>query len=85
MHLVFNHVTELQEVGHTNGCRLVELLTGLAVVEACGAEARQAGLVGPLGEVVELGTVEDGRSKLHTELTAGSTEDGLEDLTEVHT
>ena len=85
MHLVFYHVAELQEVGHTDGSRLVELLAGLTIIYIGRAEAGQTCLVGPLGEVVELGTVEDRSGKLDTELLTGSTEDGFEDLTEVHT
>ena len=85
VHLVFDHVTELEEVGHANSSGLVELLTGLTIVEASGAKTRQTCLVGPLCEVVELSTIKDRSGELHTKLTTGSTEDGLEDLTEVHT
>ena len=85
MHLVFHHVAELQEVCYSHCSRLVELLACLAVVEVGGAQVGQAGLVGPLCQVVELGTIEDRGGELDAEALAGSTEDGLENLAEVHT
>ena len=83
MHLVLNHVTELEEVGDTYGSRLVEALTSLTIIQVGRAQTWQTCLVGPLSEVVELSTVEDRSSELNTQLLTGSTEDSLEDLTKV--
>ena len=85
MHLILNHVTELQEVGDTYGSRLVETFTGLTVIQVSRAEARQSSLVSPLCEVIQLGTIEDGRRELHAKTLTSSTQDGLENLSEVHT
>ena len=46
---------------------------------------RQTCLVCPFREVLKVSTIEDRCSELNTELTTSSTEDSLEDLTEVHT
>ena len=85
MHLIFNHVTELEEVGDTYGCRLVEHLTGLTIIQMCRAEAGQTCLIGPLCKVIQFGTIKDRCSELHTKALTGCTEDCLEYLTEVHT
>ena len=78
-------MTELEEVGDTYCCRLVETLACLSVIQICRAEVRQAGLVSPLAEVLKFCTIEDWGGELHSELAASSTENGLEYLTEVHT
>ena len=85
MHLVLNHVAELEHVGHTDRCLLVELLTGGTIIQLGGTIAGQACLVRPLAEVIQLGAIKDRRSELHTELTACRTENGLKHLTDVHT
>ena len=77
-------MTKLEEVSDTHGGGLVKLLTCLTVIEVCRAEVRQTCLVSPLREVLKMSTVEDRRSKLDAELATSSTEDGLENLTEVH-
>ena len=85
VHLVFNHVTKLQEVSYAHGSRLVELLTCFAIVEVSRAETGQFGLVCPLGKVFKVGTVEDRCCEFQAQLLTGSTEDGLENLSQVHT
>ena len=85
MHLILNHVTQLQEVSDTYCSRLVEALTSLTVIEMSRAETRQTCLVSPLCEVIELCTVKNRGSELHTKALTCSTEDSLKDLTKVHT
>ena len=85
MHLVLYHVTKLQEVGNTYRCRLVKLLTCLTIIQMGRAEAGKSCLICPLGKVLQFSTIEDWRSELHTKTLTGSTEDSLENLTEVHT
>ena len=85
MHLVLNHVAELEHIGHTDRCLLVELLTSSTIIQLRGAVAGQACLVRPFAEVVELSTIKDRRGELHTEFAACCTENGLEHLTDVHT
>ena len=84
MHLVLDHVAKLEHVGYTNSSQLVELLAGGAVIELRGAVTGQTCLVGPLTEIIQCGTVENGSGELHAQLLAGSTQHGLEDLTDVH-
>ena len=85
MHLVFNHVAQLQEVGDTHSGRLVEHFARLTIKQVGRAESWQTSLVCPLLQVFEFGTVENRCGKLHAETLAGSTKDSLENLTEVHT
>jgi len=85
MHLILNHVTELQEVGDTNGSLLVERLTRLTIINSRRAEVRQTGLLCPLTQVFKLSTVEDWSSELHTEFLTCSTKNSLEDLSQIHT
>ena len=85
MHLVFNHVAELEHVNHAYGSGLVKALAGTAVIQVGLAVAGQSSLVGPFVEVVESGAVKDGSGEFLAELAAGPTENGLENLTEVHT
>ena len=85
VHLVLDHVTELKHVDDAYGGGLVEAFAGAAVVEVGLAVAGQTGLVGPCVEVIEGSAVEDRGGELLAEFTAGPSEDGLEDLSEVHT
>ena len=84
VHLVLNHVTQLEEVGNTHCGWLVEALASLAVVEIGRAEARQSGLVSPFCQVVELRTIEDRSGKLHAHLLSCCAKDSFENLSEVH-
>ena len=84
VHLVIDHVTELEEVGHPNGRGLVEALTGTPVVEVGLTVARQASLVRPGVHIIERSTVEDRCGELAVQTTTRPSQDGLEDLTEVH-
>ena len=84
MHLILNHVTQLQEVSHTNCSWLVELLTCLTIIEVSRTEARQTSLICPFRKVFQLSTVKDRSSELNTQLLTCSTEDTLKDLTKVH-
>ena len=84
VHLVFDHVAELEHVGHTHRCLLVEAFARRTIVELRGAVAGKTGLVCPFAEIFEVGTVEDGGGELDAELLTGVTEDGFEHLTDVH-
>ncbi len=85
MHLIIDHVTELHEVGDTDGSHLVEGLTGLTVIELGLTATGESGFVGPLVELLHGTTVEDRRSELHAEFLASPTENRLEDLADIHT
>ena len=60
VHFVFDHVTEFEHVGHTDSSFLVEAFARGTVVELGGAVAGKSGFVGPLTEIFEVGTIEDG-------------------------
>ena len=85
MHLVLDHVAELEHVYDTYCGRLVEAFASAAVVKVCLAVAGNTCLIGPFIEVVERSTVEDRCRELLAEFTACPAEYGLEDLSEVHT
>ena len=85
MHLILYHVTKLEEVGNTYRCRLVELLTSLTIIQVSRTESWQSSFISPLSEVVKLSTIKDRSSEFNAQTLAGSTEDSLENLTEVHT
>ena len=85
MHLVLNHVTKLEEVGDTHCSRLVETLSCFTIIEICRTKVRKSCLICPLCEVLKFCTIKDRCCKLHTELASSSSEDGLENLAEVHT
>ena len=78
-------MTELEHIADTHCRRLVELLTCTTIVEVGLTEAGKTGLVGPSTKVFEFCTVEDGGSKLDTQLFSGTSQYGLEYLTDVHT
>src|SRR5689334_17030777 len=85
MHLVVDHVTELQHVDNSNCCGLVEFFTSTTVVEICASELRQAGLGYPLVDLLISSTVENWRCEFHTELQSCPSENGFIDLAQVHT
>ncbi len=85
MHLVVDHMAQLQHVDHAHGSRLVELLARLAVVQVGATATRNAGLRRIFVDLVERGPVEDRRGELQPQLTAGPAEHGLVNLPEVHT
>ena len=85
VHLIFYHVTELKHVGHTYCCLLVEFFTGGTIIKLSCAVAGKTSLVGPFAEVFEVCTVEDGGSKLETELLTSVTKYGFKHLSDVHT
>ena len=84
MHLIIDHVTELEEVGHTHRSRLVKLLTRSPVEEVGLTVAWKTSLVRPSVHIIERSTVEDRRSELAVQTTTSPSQDSLEDLTEVH-
>ena len=85
MHLILYHVAELQHVNHAHSGRLVETLAGAAVVKIGLAITGDTSLVSPFVQVVHCGTVENRCRELLAQFTAGPSEHGLENLTEVHT
>ena len=85
MHLVFNHVAQLQHVSDTHGSHLVEWFASTTIVQLCLAITWQTSLRGPLVQVIQGSTVEDRSSELLAQLLACPTEHGFEDLTQVHT
>ena len=85
VHLVLDHVAQLQHVDHAHSGRLVETVARAAVVQVCLAVAGQPCLVGPFVQVVQTGSVEDRSSKFLAKFAAGPSEHGLEYLTQVHT
>ena len=84
MHLILNHVAEFQEVGDTYRSGLVKLLSGLTVIEVSRAKTWQTCLVSPFLQIFKMGSIEDRSSKFHAETLTCSTENGLENLAEVH-
>ena len=85
MHLVVNHVTELDHIDNTHSCRLVEPVTCTTVTEISLTISWKACLICVLTDVAEACTVEDRSAELHTELLTSPSENSLVDLTEVHT
>src|SRR5574344_385192 len=59
VHLVCDHVTELQEVGHTYRSCLVKGFASTTVVEYRTAKAWKLGTVGPFVDIIERGAIED--------------------------
>ena len=85
MHLVVNHVAELDHIDHTHCRRLVEPVTCTTVTEICLTVSWKSCLVSILTDVIESSTVEDRSTELHAKLLTCPTENCLVDLTEVHT
>ncbi len=84
VHLVINHVAELEHVDHTYRSELVETVARFTVVEVSLTKARQLRLLDIFLDLRLAGTVEDRRTELHAQLLARPTKDGLEDLAQVH-
>ena len=85
MHLVIDHVSEFHEVGHADRSHLVEGFACSAVVELRLAGAGQSRLVGPLVEGLQGTSVEDRSGETYAQFLSGPAEDGLEDLSDIHT
>ncbi|CUP64901.1 Uncharacterised protein [Segatella copri] len=85
VHLILNHMTQLQEVSHTNSSWLVKLLSCLTIIKVSRAETWQACLICPFREIIQFSTIKDRSSKLYTQLFTCSTQDTLEYLTKIHT
>ena len=84
MHLVIDHVSQLDHVDHTDSRRLVEPLTCSAVPEMRLAVSWEAGLVGVVADLLDGGTIEDRRAELQAKPCSGPSENSLVDLSEVH-
>ena len=84
MHLVVDHVAELDHVDDTHGCRLVEPVSCSTIPEVGLAIHRHACLLGIFTDVLDGCTVEDRSAELNSEFLSCPTEHGLVNLTEVH-
>ena len=84
MHLVIDHVAELDHVDDTDSGILVEPVTCTAVPEMSPSESRQPCLVSVFAELVDARTVENRGAELDTENLSGPSENSLVDLAEVH-
>ena len=85
MHLIVNHVAQLQEVSHTHRSRLVETLTSTTIIQVRLTVARNTSFVCPFVQIIQSRTIEDRSSELNVQLTSGPTQHGLENLSQVHT
>ena len=84
MHLIIDHVTELEEVGDPNRSRLVKLLTRTTIEEVGLTVAGKPCLVGPFVHIVEGSPVKDRSGELTVQTSTSPCKDSLKDLTEVH-
>ena len=85
MHLVVHHMTEFDHIDDANSCGLVKPVSGATVPEVGLTEAGNACLVSVSTDLVYGCTVEDRSGELQAKFTAGPTEHGLINLTQVHT
>ena len=85
MHLIVDHVTELDHVDHPYGSLLVEALSGTSVIEVSMSESRYPCLIGIFGNLLEGSSVEDRGSKLLAEFLSCPSEYGFVYLTDIHT
>ena len=84
MHLVIDHVAELDHVDDTDCRILVKPVTCTSIPEMSPAELRETCLVSILAEFVKACTVENRSAELHAELLACPSENCLVNLSEVH-
>src|SRR5512133_3676501 len=84
MHLIINHVAELQHVYNTNGCRLVEPFACATVMQICFSILRNACLVSIFCDLLYSRTVKDRGGKPYTEFLTCPCQNSLIDLTQVH-
>ncbi len=85
MHLVVDHMAEFDHVDDADGRRLVEPVSCSSVPDVGLSESWKIGLVGVLVDLVELCSVENRGRELQSEVLSGPAEDGLVDLSQVHT
>ena len=85
MHLVFNHVTQFQHVGHTYSSLLLERLSRTTIVQSSFAITRQTCFISPCVQVVQRSSIKDRSSKLNAQLLSCTSQYGFKDLTNVHT
>ena len=85
MHLVINHMTELDHIDDSDCRRLVEPVTCTSIPQICLTISWKTCLVCIFADVIKGGTVEDRRAEFESELCSGPTENCLVNLTEVHT
>ena len=85
MHLVFNHVTQLQHVSYAHSSCLVKLLTCTTITKISLTVARQSCLVCPLIQIFHGSTVENRSRKFHAQRFSGTSEYSFKNLTNVHT
>ena len=67
VHLVIDHVAQLDHVDHADSGGLVEPVTGAAVAQAGLAISGHAGLVGVVADILDAGAVEDRSAELESE------------------
>ena len=84
MHLVVNHMAELDHIDDTHGCRLVEVISGTSVPELGLSVTWQTRLVGKLVDFLNACTVKDRGAELDSELLSGPSENCFVNLAEVH-
>ena len=85
MHLVFNHVPQLQHISYTYSCRLVKLLTCTTVTKIRFTVTRQSCLVCPFVQILHCSTIEDRSSKFNAQCFSGTSKYSFKNLTDIHT
>ena len=85
MHLVVDHMVQLQHVDVTHCGRLVKRFARFAVVELHTAVVGQTCLAHVLVDLLQRSAVEDRRGELQSEFVTSPTEYSLVNLTKVHT
>ena len=85
MHLVVNHVTQFDHIDDTDCSILVEPVSCTTVSKMSSSEPRKACLICIITDRVNAGTVENRCTELDAQFGTCPSENGLVNLTEVHT
>ena len=84
MHLVINHMTEFDHIDDTDSSELVEPVSCSTISEVSAAISRKSGLICVSTDFIKACTVENRCTELDSKSLACPSEDGLVNLTEVH-
>ena len=71
MHLVVDHVMQLNHIDVAHGSRLVEAFSGFPIVQISTTVTRQTCHIGIMVDFFRRSTIEDRRSKLQAQLLPG--------------
>src|SRR5437762_5675594 len=85
MHLIINHVMQLDHVDHTDRGFLMEAFTGFSVIQISVTVSWNAGLLAIISNFINRSSVKNWCRESYSQFFSSPTENSFIDLSKVHT